>query len=106
MLASRFRRQRLAYTRRTVKVNDEAVSLALHEVVKSKICIVRFHERLKHRFSSRRKDKISERFIIPFDGRNKFNVEFHCTSDFQLRTDDVDKGYELTPKLVGQAEAI
>ena len=62
-----------------------------------------FDKRLQQVLSSVWKDQVPERFLVPHDRADEFQVELDWTGDQEQK-----KGSdgELTPKLIGQAESV
>lgn len=75
MLTRRFRRERLPDAGRAEEVDDEALALALDEVVEVKVRIVRLDERLQEGLVVAREDEVREGLGGPLDGLDVLDVE-------------------------------
>ena len=75
MLTRRFRRERLPDAGRAEEVDDEALALALDEVVEVKVRIVRLDERLQEGLVVAREDEVREGLGGPLDWLDVLDVE-------------------------------
>ena len=75
MLASRLRGKRLPDARWAEEIDDEALSLALHEVIEVEVRVVGLDERLKEALVVSWEDKVREGLRGPLDWLDVLDVE-------------------------------
>ena len=57
---------------------SEPVTFAFDEIVETELAVMSFNESLEHDFAFFRQYEVRKGLFVPFNGRDLFDVEFHC----------------------------